>query len=40
MCGMFNLDVWDHNAEYLLLDDVPFEYIGGGRKALWGGKRN
>jgi len=36
---MFNLDVWDHNAEYLLLDDVPFEYIGGGRKALWGGQK-
>lgn len=39
MCGMFNLDVWDNNAEYLVLDDIPFEYVGGGRKALWGGQK-
>jgi len=36
---MFNLDIWDHNAEYLVCDDIPFEYFGGGRKALWGAQK-
>lgn len=36
MCGMFNVDVWDANAEYLVIDDIPFEFFGGSRKALWG----
>ena len=41
MCGMFDLNVWDNDAEYLVLDDIPFDYIGGSgmRKALWGGQR-
>lgn len=38
---MFNLNVWDNDAEYLILDDIPFEFIGGGgmRKALWGSQK-
>lgn len=41
MCGMFDLNVWDNDAEYLVLDDIPFDYVGGSgmRKALWGAQR-
>lgn len=36
MCALFNVDVWDAEAEYLVIDDINFEYMGGARKALWG----
>lgn len=39
MCGLFNLNVWDDDAQYLVLDDIGFEYIGGFRKALWGAQK-
>lgn len=39
MCGMFNLDKWDNDAEYLVLDDIGMQYIGGHRKALWGAQK-
>lgn len=38
MCGMFNLNVWDNEATYLVLDDIDFEYIPN-RKALWGSQK-
>ena len=39
MCGLFNLAVWDNEAEYLVLDDISFEHIGGARKTLWGSQK-
>jgi hypothetical protein len=39
MCGLFNLSVWDDQADYLVLDDIAFDYIGGSRKSLWGSQR-
>jgi len=39
MEGVWNLSVWDKEAEYLLLDDVPFKKMGDARKGLWGGER-
>jgi len=39
MCGMFNLSVWDDQADYLILDDISFEFIGGSRKSLWGSQK-
>lgn len=38
MCGMFNLNVWDDQATYLVLDDIPFEFVTG-RKAIWGAQK-
>lgn len=39
MCSMFNLNIWDNDAEYLILDDIPFEHLGDKRKALWGAQK-
>ena len=39
MCGLFNLSAWDNEAEYLVIDDISFEFMGGSRKALWGSQR-
>jgi len=39
MCGMFNLSVWDDQADYLILDDISFEFVGGSRKSLWGSQK-
>lgn len=40
MCGMFNLSMWDDRAEYLVIDDINFEFFTpGGRKSLWGAQR-
>lgn len=39
MCGLFNLSVWDDEAEYLVIDDISFEHWGGSRKALWGAQK-
>lgn len=38
MCGMFNLDKWDNDATYLVIDDMAFESITN-RKALWGSQK-
>lgn len=35
---MFNLNVWDDQAAYLVLDDIPFEFVTG-RKAIWGAQK-
>lgn len=39
MCGMFDLDVWDSAARYIVLDDFDFEFFPGMRKALWGAQK-
>lgn len=42
MCGMWNLEVWDDGADYLVIDDVDFDFFTGGismRKALWGAQK-
>lgn len=39
MAGLFNLDVWDAEAQYLILDDISFKHIGGARKTLWGAQK-
>jgi hypothetical protein len=39
MCGLFNLAVWDNEAEYLVWDDMSFDKIGGVRKGLWGAQK-
>lgn len=42
MCGLFNLDVWDYQADYLVVDDFDFDFFTGGismRKALWGAQK-
>lgn len=39
MCGLFNLSVWDNDAEYLVIDDISFEFMGGSRKSLWGSQK-
>lgn len=39
MCGMFNLDVWDSDAEYIVIDDFDFDFFPGMRKALWGAQK-
>jgi len=39
MCGLFNLAKWDNEAQYLVIDDISFPLIGGGRKALWGSQK-
>lgn len=36
MANIWNLSVWDKEADYLVLDDVPFLELGGQRKGLWG----
>lgn len=27
MCGGFNLDDWDEDADYLVADDIPWKYM-------------
>jgi len=39
MCGLFNVDVWDAEAKYIVIDDISFDFMGGARKALWGAQR-
>jgi len=39
MEGIWNLAVWDKEAEYLLLDDVPFKKLGAQRKGIWGAQK-
>lgn len=39
MCGLFNLEVWDNEAEYLVIDDFDFDFFPGMRKALWGAQK-
>lgn len=39
MCGMFNLNEWDNEAEYLVIDDFDFDFFPGMRKALWGSQK-
>lgn len=39
MAGLFNLDAWDEEAKYLILDDISFKHIGGHRKTLWGAQK-
>lgn len=40
MSSQFNLSKWDHEAEYLIIDDIPFQRMEDyGRKALWGGQQ-
>ena len=36
MCGLFDYDQWDDEADYLVLDDIPFDFFHGMRKSLWG----
>jgi len=39
MCGLFNVDKWDNEAQYIVIDDIDFQYFGGCRKALWGAQK-
>jgi len=39
MCGLFCLSAWDDQADYLVLDDISFDFIGGSRKTLWGSQK-
>lgn len=39
MCGLWDLSLWDNDAEYLIIDDISFEYWQGGRKTLWGSQK-
>jgi len=38
MCGLFNLTMWDNEAEYLVLDDISFEFCPS-RQSLWGSQK-
>jgi len=40
MCGMFNLNEWDEEANYLVLDDCSFIRLGEKRKSLWGAQEH
>jgi len=39
MCGLFNVDMWDAQAKYIVIDDISFDFMGGARKSLWGGQK-
>lgn len=38
MAGAFNLNLWNNNAEYIVLDDIQFEYIPA-KKMLFGAQK-
>ena len=36
MCGMFDLELWDSDARYLVVDDIEFTTVW---KGLWGAQK-
>lgn len=40
MSGYFNQDNWDSSADYLILDDIPWERLKTLYKSLFGGQRH
>lgn len=42
MSLLFNIEQWDSDARYLVIDDVPFDDVDFAkvRKGLWGGQRH